>query len=259
MKKCIGIVALLALAACAHQLPTKQSPRSFAFKRDTFSFANETVWHYEDGKHAPRRDSDKQDRYTRRCFVLCRAAVQFWKFARFDATAKPSSETELAKKIRDVTSRDVWQHTLPLRERIMFPGYRNLHELSAAHPRVFQKNIGLGWPTYFRPGNFTIVFPPTRAHQERTNNELQESLALGHPTILWLINFPSLDINHAVVVYGRKHKKGKILYSVYDPNTPDVSRTLEYRPKERCFYFDKTFYFKGGPVSVRPIYLSPLQ
>ncbi|MFH1067653.1 MAG: hypothetical protein V1746_07105 [bacterium] len=258
-KKSAWVLALFILSACAHHLPTRQASRPFDSKKDSFAFANETVWHYEDGKPSARQDSGKEKPYTRRCFVVCRAAVQFWKFARFDSTAKPLPAVDLAKRIREVTSRDVWQRPLPMRERVVFPGYQNLREASAAHPRVFQENIGLGWPVYFRPGNFTVVFPPSRAHQARTHEELQESLELGHPTILWLINFPSLSINHAVVVYGQRRKKGKFFYLVYDPNSPGVLRTLEYRPKERSFYFEKTFYFKGGLVSVRPIYLSLLQ
>jgi hypothetical protein len=255
---------LTLLTGCAHQPPKGKPPRPFNFEKDGFSFANETVWDYQNGK--PVVDGKKHDvtkegeeGYNRRCFVMSRAAVQFWKFARFDSSKPKLSDKELAARVREVTGRDVWRAPLPPSERTVIPGYANLRAASAAKTEVFQKNIGLGWPTYFRPGNTPLVFPPTRAHQARTNDELMESLRLGFPTILWLANFPELDMNHAVIVYAAVKKGAKTVYTVDDPNYSTGPKRLTYDPATRTFSYQKTFYFPGGTVDARPLYLSPMQ
>ena len=139
------------------------------------------------------------------------------------------------------------------------PGYASLHAMSLAHKTVFQDNIGLGWPTYFRPGNMCIVFPPGRAHQQKVQTQIQKEVASGYPQLLWLVNFPSLSINHAVVAFAVNKTGSKITYTVYDPNYADAPKTLEYDPEAKSFYYQPTFYFKGGRVDVRVIYLGVFQ
>src|SRR6266700_2844894 len=57
----------------------------FHFDRDTFAFANQTVFEYHEGHPSLRRGSSvRRDMYKRHCFVLCRTAMQFKKFARFE-------------------------------------------------------------------------------------------------------------------------------------------------------------------------------
>src|ERR1700737_530268 len=58
----------------------------FAFKRDTLSFVNATVFDYSEGQARVCKSTDgkeKKKAYTRRCFVMSRAAMQFRKLARF--------------------------------------------------------------------------------------------------------------------------------------------------------------------------------
>lgn len=256
---CGFFLSILFLTSCAHELPQTPAAAPFRFNSDHFAFANETVWNYQNGRPVPEGDNveDGQKKYERHCFVLCRAAVQFWKFGRFEPSSPPLKDPELAARIRQVCERDVWQAPLPNPQRIVFPGYANLFELAQARATVLQENLGLGWPVYFRPGNFCITFPPTRAQEERTWHELQRNLALGYPTILWLVNFPSLSINHAVVVFAQSNKA--TVFHVYDPNNATTPEQLTYDPGQRTFFFQHTFYFSGGRVNVRPIYLSPWQ
>ena len=74
--------------------------------------------------------------------------------------------------------------------------------------------------------------------------------------VLWLYNFPHVDINHAVVAYAQTVADDKVAYLVYDPNYTDRPRTLQYDAATQGFSYEKTFYFKGGDVHVRPMYLS---
>jgi hypothetical protein len=256
------LISLLSLTPTgAYESPTKAAPRPFRFDTDTFSFANETVWNYVDGKvqsDSSRAESKKRD-YTRRCFVVTRAAVQFWKFARFDPKAPPLARDQLAARIREVTERSVWLPALADDKRIVFPGFANLRIMSASDPTIFQANIGLGWPVYFRAGNAPIAAPLYRETEAHLNDEIFHDLKLNYPTIVWLYNFPSLSINHVVVVIAGKHDRSRYQYKIYDPNYADDSRTLVYTPATRTFSYAPTFYFKGGAVDARAIYRGVLQ
>jgi hypothetical protein len=238
------------------------------FERDTFAFANETVWDYADGRiqslgHAPEASGE---RYTRRCFLLCRRALQFWKFARFEPEESPLAEGELAERIRAVAHRGAWKAPLPEAQRITIPGHHGLREISEAHSRLFKDTLGAGWPAYFRPGNVMIVFPPSRRHQGRLHRRLRERLAAGRPAVVWLVTFPSLRINHAVLVYALEDPEEtepvaeatgagrRFRYLVYDPNDVNAPKRLEYNPDTGTFSFERTFYFGGGPVDVRLVY-----
>jgi hypothetical protein len=234
----------LTFFGCSHLSQTEKATHPFHFETDRFGFANETVWNYEAGKPSLREENKKH--YTRRCFVMARAALQFW-------------PQELAKRIRQITRIPVWKSAYSFKEKIEIPGYANLHEASQSAPEIFQKNIGLGWPTYFRPGNYSIILPPSHYQQAKLHESLDKSLIHNQPIIVWLINFPSLSINHAVVIFNVFQKNGVYYYEVYDPNTPDKPLILCYQPQTHQFTFEKTFYFRGGKVQARPVYLSPFQ
>jgi len=254
--------APLLVSGCAHRLPEKEAVRRFSYQTDRFAYANETVWTYENGRPVQVRGgkADSGDHsYTTHCFVVTRSAVQFWKFARFEPAASKLSDRELAKRVKALAAIQVWKDPYPEQKRIVFPGYANLHELSADKPIVLQDNLGQGWPIFVRPGNTCMVFPPSRAHQERTFEELKQGLALKYPMIVWLVTFPDLGLNHSLLVYAMGEKRGKTVFTVYDPNNVKTPETLEYNPATRTFSFQKTFYFPGGPVDVRTIYWSPMQ
>jgi hypothetical protein len=255
------ISLLFRTALSAYEPPAAPAPRPFQYDTDTFSFANETVWNYVNGSvqsESSRSQTQKRD-YTRRCFVVTRAAVQFWKFARFDPKAAPLPHDQLVERIRNVTGRSVWLPPLPREKRIVFPGYANLHEISAADPGIFQANIGLGWPVYFRAGNMPIVAPIYRETEARLNDEIFHDLQLNYPTLVWLYNFPSLNINHVVVVIAGKRDHGRFHYQVYDPNYAGAPKRLDYDAATRTFSYQPTFYFKGGTVEARAIYRGVLQ
>lgn len=248
-------------SGCAHTPPKPTEQAAFRFDTDTFAFNNETKWHYKDGVpgEKPDENTDNEKRYTQRCFVMSRAAMQFRKFARFEPSQPKLKPGELADRLRDLCDLDVWREPLPIAERIVFPGYANLRDLSGAEKDTLQENLGLDWPTYVRIGNLCMIETPSEDHQARTNEELQTWIKSGHPMIIWIYNFPERDINHCIVAYAWKKDGEKFAYSVYDPNINDHPVTIEFDPGTRHFHFSKTFYFPGGRVSVRPVYLSMLQ
>src|SRR5437868_13587725 len=119
MKGNKGIIFIALIAALTS---ARAEWHPFRFDRDSFSFANMTVFEYQNGiPHLRRGEAAKQERYTRRCFVMSRAVLQFRKFARFDPHAAPVDDAELAARIHQVTRRAVWKPELPQDQRIVFP------------------------------------------------------------------------------------------------------------------------------------------
>ena len=231
----------------------------FRFDRDTVGFANATVFEYREGHPSLRRPREKGEpkRYTRRCFVLCRTAMQFHKFARFDSHAPPLDDNALAARIRNVTRRAAWEKPLPTSQRVVFPGYANLRAMSDARREVVRRNIGLGWPTYFRIGNYRMLFEHDSNYHKETHANLDAALARGDLFVGFLTTYPRLSINHAVLVYQRKpvsQNDGIDHYLVYDPNHPESPRELTWSPSTHSFAYQKDWDFIGGFVHVYQIY-----
>jgi hypothetical protein len=254
-----ALLLVLPLGTRAYEPATVRAPAPLKYPDDTFEFKNETVWNYVGGSVQPDTDKAHVREYTRRCFVLSRAVVQFWKFARFDPSHPPLDAEALANRIRQVTERSVWLPSLAPQDRIVIPGYHNLREASDKMRYVFEANIGRGWPIYFRPGNGVIALWVTRALEDRLNGEIYHDLQMNTPTILWVYRFPSLKMNHVVVVYSGTHDAAGYHYHVYDPNYRDRFSHLDYDPGTRTFAFQKVYFFKGGPVTTRAIYRGLLQ
>jgi hypothetical protein len=253
---CAGVCLWISSAAAAAGHP-------FSFARDTFAFANETVLEYHQGHGSLRHENanQKPKRFTQHCFVMSRTVAQFRKFARFDPALSPLDDRQLAARIRKVTSRRPWAAPLAIQDRITIPGYPDLRALSRARAGIVQENIGLGWTTYFRPGNGRILLPHGPAQQARTQAELERALARGEFFVAYLTTFPeSLSINHGVLVYaqekisGRGNHPHKLRYRVYDPNHPDGPRTLEWSQRDSCFLYQRDWDFVGGKVVVWQVY-----
>jgi hypothetical protein len=245
-------------------LQSSAAASDFCFERDTVGFANATVFEYRAGHPYLRRQREKGEpkRYTRRCFVLCRTTIQFHKFARFDPHAPPLDDNALAARIRNVTRRAAWEKPLPTNQRVIFPGYANLRAMSDARREVVRRNIGVGWPTYFRLGNFRMLFEHDSNYHKGTHANLNAALARGDLFAGFLTTYPLLSINHAVLVYRRKpiaQNDGIEHYLVYDPNHPEAPRELTWSPGTRAFAYQKDWDFIGGCVHVFQIYGKWLQ
>jgi hypothetical protein len=253
----------LSVFLLAALMQTAVAETDFRFERDTFSFANQTVFEYHEGHPSLRRGSAvKRDAYKRHCFVICRTAMQFKKFARFDPRGAPLDDTSLAARIHAVTHRAPWAEPLPEDQRIVFPGYKDLREMSKARREVVQLNIGHGWPSYFRISNARMIFQQGAGYQEETHAHLNAALERGKFFVGFLTTYPRLSINHSVLVYKRKSfspNPGVERYLVYDPNHPESPRELVWSPRERAFSYQKDWDFIGGFVRVYQVYGKPLQ
>ena len=187
--------------------------------------------------------------------------MQFKKFARFDPHAPPLDDQDLAQRIRQVTRRAAWRDPVPEDQRVVFPGYADFREMSTKRGFVVQRNIGYGWPTYWRLGNARTFFQPGTGYQEKTHEKLNATLNSGDLFVAFLTTLPRLRINHAVLVYAKKPDRSTDTdrYLVYDPNHPDGPRELTWSQRERSFAFQKDWDFVGGNVRVYQVYGMPLQ
>src|SRR5207253_11508464 len=175
-------VCWLSVFAAVTTMKASAAGSDFCFDRDTLAFQNATVLKYKDGVpflRAKSTSDDPANKYTRRCFVMTRTAMQFRKFARFDPRGAPLDDKALAARIRSVTRRQACAAPLRENQRIVFPGYTSLREISKARTQVFQENIGSGFITYFRPGNGRMFFEYSRKYQQRTHASLDAALSHG--------------------------------------------------------------------------------
>jgi hypothetical protein len=253
-----GWFAAIFLAAASAQAG---SADGFDYSRDTLSFANWTVFTYENG-HIVSHKNQFGHHYSRRCFVMTRAVAQFYKFARFEPSAPKLDEKELHKRIRAVTRKSPWHDPLPPEKRIVIPGYRNLRELSSANTQLMQRNIGVGWVVYLRPGNGRMFYLHGKGYQEKTHRLMEDALARGEFFIAYLSDFPILHINHSVLVYTHdppRSADGTDHYLVYDPNHPEGPRHLQWFPAKREFNYQKDKEFVGGFTRVFQVYGKALQ
>src|SRR5689334_8149601 len=115
----------VAAICCAAHSTQAGSADGFNYKQDTLSFANWTVFSYENG-HVVSHKNQYGHHYSRRCFVMTRTVEQFYKFARFEPKAPRLDDRELTKRVRDVTRRSPWHDPLPPEKRVVIPGYVNL-------------------------------------------------------------------------------------------------------------------------------------
>ena len=180
---------------------------------------------------------------------MCRTVLQFHKFARFEPQGAPLDDKELAARVRAVTRKPPWHDALPPKERIVFPGYRDLASMSKAHGRILQTNIGLGWPTYFRLGNSRMFYLHNKSYQERTHLDLDAALAQGKLFVAYLSDFPSCILIIPCSFTGENQgvpRMERTAIFVYDPNHPDEPRELKWSPSKRAFDYEKDEEFVGG-------------
>jgi hypothetical protein len=253
------LAALVALAGCASPgLPAPASPDSGLDPvRDGFAYANELYWEYdtvvEFAPAAAAGTADAGEIFGQRCFVMARAARQFFYAARFDP-ALPRLSADGYRELVGRVLRSDSRAEGPLPDPVTIPGFSDLRELSAYHEPLLKQQTSGPWRSYVQRGNWRMLFPFTAGQQRRTAASMVEALTRGHPPIVHVMNFPRIDINHALLVYRAEVAAGVVHFDSYDPNQPGRSLTLRFDRERAGFFLPPTPYFPGGPVKVYEIY-----
>lgn len=231
--------------------------REFDPRRDGFAFANETSLAYgvdEAGRLLMNKKA-VQPAFAHRCIAMVRGALQFWKFARFEAAGPRLAPDEYRRRLRHLFRIPAWFGTRSAADRIVFPGYRDLWEFSRAQTRMVQEEIGAWLPTYLRVGNWRMPCPLNRLFQRSIARQVERNLP-RQPQAVFMAKYPSM--NHVVLAYAAEARAGGgTRFRVYDPNYPGASAALDYLPERNLFHFEPRFYWPGGEVRVFRIYLSP--
>jgi hypothetical protein len=248
---------LCIVSGCTTPSATSRLPaRPFDFQQDTFAFTNELRWIYKVDPITGEQSWSKRPEtpaYSLRCFVMTQRARQFWWHARFDASQPPGTEAEERRRVRSVLARSDCRASEP-EERLVIPGYESLREFSRARGLLLQEECGEAWRSYVQRGHWRMVFPFARAGQAATAKQLEARLRSGTPCVVHVVRFPSLKINHALLLFDVSQRGDTLVYKVYDPNTPGHPIELVYHPATRRFELPTTEYFVGGFVNVYEVY-----
>src|SRR5213082_25008 len=184
----LALFLALLLSGCATSRPGTAGSRHFAFEQDTFAYPNELVWEYhfdQRGKWVHQRREPNPD-YTHHCFVVARAAKQFFQNARFDP-AQPKADTKTYRRlIRKVVATSP-RNELPDGKKIVIPGFASLRELSQAQEKLLQANCGGAWRSYFQRGHWRMIWPFSRQHQQKTAEELAAEIKRNRAPVVHLV------------------------------------------------------------------------
>ena len=113
----------------------------------------------------------------------------------------PPPDPELCRRlIRRVVSSSL-RNPPQESEKIVIPGYAGLRQFSAANEDLLKAECGGAWQGYVQRGNWRMIFPFSRHQQEGVAQRLVAGLKSGWPLVVHLARFPSLLINHAIVLY----------------------------------------------------------
>ncbi len=239
-------------------MDTEKIPRRFEFARDTFTFANELVWEYRADATTGELDflpREPKPDYAHRCFVLTRAARQFLYHARFDPAQKITDEDTCRQSVREVVSRNP-RKPCGIENQIVIPGYVSLREFSGKREKLLKSECGGAWRSYVLRSHWRMVFPISRAHQKRTAARLFAEIQKDYSPIVHLVKFPSLTINHGMIVFDGVETKAGFEFSAYDPNNPAQPTRLTFDHAVKMFSLPPTRYWAGGELNVIEIYRS---
>ena len=229
---------------------------AFDFHRDTFAFANETKWRYSVDPATGRQVSvprESEPDYTLHCFVVVRAARQFWLHARFEPALSKPDEMTCRRLIRAVVSRSA-QTASAAAEKILIPGYGGLREFSQECETLLKAECGGAWRSYFQRGNWRMVFPFSRTHQQVEAAQLVSKLDRGELPVVHVLRFPQLTINHTLLLLGAQETGTAVEFRTYDPNVPEHDVMLTFDGATRTFTLPSLHYFAGGRVDAYEIY-----
>ncbi len=240
---------------CAPADPVRPAA-PFRFERDSFAFANDTIWEYQVDDATGRtvwRPREPPPAFALRCGNMARAARQFHLEARFVPEGPAPDDATLATLVQEVLRRDP-RAEHPAADPVVIPGYDGLRTLSAAREDLFKRALGGAWRSYMQRGNWRMIFPFTPAEQRDEAERLATALRRGETPILHVLRFPKLDLNHMVLLYGLEETPEELRFAAYDPNDARAPVVVRWERGARTFVYPRTFYFAGGPVRGYAVY-----
>ena len=121
-------------------------------------------------------------------------------------------------------------------EPIVIPGYANLREFSTAREPLLKAECGGAWHSYVLRSHWRMIFPISRAHQERTAARLLPALRRNFSPIIHLVRFPSLTINHGMILFDAAetaHRRGVFRLR---PERSSPTGAVDVRPRDQNIF-----------------------
>ena len=234
---------------------TETGARRFEFERDSFAFPSELVWQYQTDPATGKRTlgpRDPKPQYAHRCFALARVARQFFYHARFLPDQPLATDDIYRQLVRAVIARHP-RIPCEAREQIVIPGYAGLREFSRAQEKLLKVECGGAWRSYFLRSHWRMICPFSRAHQARTAVTLSSWLKQNRLPILHLVKFPSLTINHCIVLFSATETGRGWEFESYDPNNADEPERLTFDRESKTFFLAPNACWPGGELNVSHI------
>ncbi|HEY1169740.1 MAG TPA: hypothetical protein VGH19_00095 [Verrucomicrobiae bacterium] len=243
------------LSGCASRQPVVLNGRKFDFARDTFSYPNELVWVYYRDKDSGEFLHSKQDpvpEYTHHCFVVARAAKQFFVHAEFKPQYLKVSDEEYRTLVQRIRNSDPRKG--PGLERVLIPGYADLKSFSRDHEAMLKAECGPAWLSYTQRGHWRMIMPLNGSQREKNAQKLTESVRMNGIAVAHVVTFPKLKINHAVVIYDYVKTAEGMDFTAYDSNNPKAPVVIRYNSTTKQFNFPETNYYEGGELDVYEVF-----
>lgn len=229
--------------------PAEPARARFEVTRDAFAFPN----------LVRAEQPDRREVFANYCLIMARAASQFFRFARFAPAEPPVTPEEYTRLTREVTGIAPWAPPRTQGERVVIPGYADLHAFSRAEERAIKAAFGSNVLSmvHWRTWRVGLAFSPE--HQHGLALELVRELEAGRPAPLMITNFPHADLlNHAVLVYDYRRQAAVVEFLAYDPNDPGGPLSLHFDPATRAFWVEPLAYSPPGRIRAFRLYTSPL-
>jgi hypothetical protein len=185
--------------------------------------------------------------------VLARAARQFLYHAHFDANQKIAGSEIYRQLIREVVARNPRTPCEP-ENQIVIPGFASLREFSASREKLLKAGCGGAWRSYFLRSHWRMIFPISRGHQNHTAENLFAAIQNDFSPIVHLVKFPSLTINHGMILFDAAETGDGLDFSAYDPNDPEKPAQLKFNRAAKIFFLPANSYWAGGELNVIEIY-----
>jgi len=246
------LLAVGLLHACATTRPPQGEPAPLAHfdpSRDVFAFPNLV--------RAERPGLN--DGFANYCLILVRGASQFFRFARFDASAPPLTPADYTRLTREVLAIRPWDPPRPAETRVTIPGYPDLRTFSRDQEQAVKAGLGSNILSMLDVRLWRVTVAFSGAHQTRLAREIQDEVDAGRPVVVMITTYPHDDLlNHAVLVYDYRQETGVLEFRVYDPNDPGTPGALFFDRTAQHFAVPPLTYSPAGPMRAFRLYTSPL-
>jgi hypothetical protein len=226
--------------------PARATVPGFSIATDTFAFPNEIR----------ARNPDRDDLYANYCFVLARGLRQFFAFARFEPAAPRLTPAAYTERVRAIAARPPWQPAPPADDRVVIPGYANLHEFSRAEEAAVKEGLGGRFWTLVHWTNWRVTYPVTRGNQAGVAQEVMAELDAGRLVQLLVTNWPKPELNHTVVAYAYDTTAEGVEFSVWDPNDPAAAGLMRFDAGPGRFWATRLYDTEPGVIRAFRMYYS---